>query len=118
MNASIIREVQEALTVKNNIPSFRAGDNITVAYKIVEGNKTRTQQFKGDVIQVNGDGATKTFTVRKISDGVGVERVFPFNCPNVEGVVVNKTGSVRRAKIYYLRKLSGKAARIKEKRMV
>lgn len=117
MNESIIREVQEALTKKNSIPSFKAGDNITVAYRIVEGNKTRTQQFKGDVIQTNGSGATKTFTVRKISDGVGVERVFPFNCPNVEAVVVNKTGSVRRAKIYYLRNLSGKAARIKEKRM-
>jgi large subunit ribosomal protein L19 len=116
MNAAIIKEVQDRLLTRNNIPSFRAGDNITVSYKIVEGSKTRTQQFKGDVIQTNGNGPTKSFTVRKISDGIGVERVFPFNCPNVEGVVVNKTGAVRRAKLYYMRNLSGKAARIKEKR--
>jgi large subunit ribosomal protein L19 len=118
MNAAIIKEVQERLLTKNNIPAFRAGDNITVSYKIVEGNKTRTQQFKGDVIQTNGNGSSKSFTVRKISDGIGVERVFPFNCPNVEAVVVNKTGDVRRAKLYYMRNLSGKAARIKEKRRV
>lgn len=118
MNSAIIKEVQERLLTKNNIPSFRAGDNVTVSYKIVEGNKTRTQQFKGDVIQTNGNGSSKSFTVRKISDGIGVERVFPFNCPNVEAVVVNKTGDVRRAKLYYMRNLSGKAARIKEKRRV
>jgi large subunit ribosomal protein L19 len=118
MNAAIIKEVQERLLTKNNIPAFRAGDNITVSYKIVEGNKTRTQQFKGDVIQTNCNGSSKSFTVRKISDGIGVERVFPFNCPNVEAVVVNKTGDVRRAKLYYMRNLSGKAARIKEKRRV
>lgn len=117
MNQDIIKYVEEQLVKKNEIPAFKAGDNVTVAYKIVEGNKTRTQLFKGDVIQLNGSGSTRTFTVRKISDGVGVERVFPFNCPNVESVTLNKSGKVRRAKLYYMRELSGKAARIKEKRM-
>jgi large subunit ribosomal protein L19 len=118
MSQALIKYVEDTLMGKNEIPAFKAGDNITVAYKIIEGNKTRTQQFKGDVIQINGTGNTRTFTVRKVSDGVGVERVFPFNSPNVESVVLNKTGKVRRAKLYYMRNLSGKAARIKEKRTV
>lgn len=96
-------------------PEFRAGDNITVNYKIVEGTKERIQAFRGDVIKVQGTGATRTFTVRKISDGVGVERVFPFSSPNVDSIIVNKKGKVRRARIFYLRDRQGRAARIKER---
>lgn len=98
-------------------PSFGPGDNITVSYKITEGNKERIQEFRGDVIQVRGEGSTKTFTVRKMSNGVGVERVFPLFSPFVDGIQVNKVGRVRRAKLYYQRKRSGKASRIQEKRM-
>ncbi len=97
-------------------PNFKAGDNITVNYKIVEGNKERIQSFKGDVIKRQGTGATATFTVRKISDGVGVERLFPYFSPNIESIVLNKAGRVRRAKLFFLRERSGKSARIKEKR--
>lgn len=100
----------------NNFPNFKAGDNITVNYKIIEGNKERIQSFKGDVIKRQGQGATATFTVRKISDGVGVERTFPVSSPNIESITLNKTGKVRRAKLYFLRSRSGKSARIKEKR--
>ncbi|HEY0433620.1 MAG TPA: 50S ribosomal protein L19 [Chitinophagaceae bacterium] len=114
MNA--IAYVHEQLTGKKNIPDFKPGDNITVNYKIVEGNKERIQSFKGDVIKRQGSGATASFTVRKISDGVGVERLFPFYSPNIESVVVNKTGRVRRSKLFYQRSRSGKSARIKEKR--
>ena len=99
------------------ISKFKSGDNVTVNYKIVEGGKERIQGFRGDVVKIQGTGATATFTVRKISDGIGVERVFPFFSPNVESVVLNKVGKVRRAKLYYLRERSGKSARIKEKRM-
>ncbi len=98
-------------------PSFGAGDNITVSYKITEGNKERIQEFRGDVIQVRGEGATKMFTVRKMSNGIGVERVFPLSSPYVDGITVNKVGRVRRAKLFYQRKRSGKASRIQEKRM-
>ncbi len=98
-------------------PSFTAGDNITVSYKITEGNKERIQEFRGDVIQVRGEGTTKMFTVRKMSNGVGVERVFPLSSPFVDEIVVNKVGRVRRAKLFYQRKRSGKASRIQEKRM-
>ncbi|MBP6730975.1 MAG: 50S ribosomal protein L19 [Chitinophagales bacterium] len=98
-------------------PSFSAGDNITVSYKITEGNKERIQEFRGDVIQVRGEGATKMFTVRKMSNGVGVERVFPLSSPFVDLITVNKVGRVRRAKLFYQRKRSGKASRIQEKRM-
>jgi large subunit ribosomal protein L19 len=115
MNA--VQFVHDQLTSKPALPSFKAGDNITVNYKIVEGNKERIQSFKGDVIKRQGTGATASFTVRKISDGVGVERLFPFFSPNIESVVVNKVGKVRRAKLFYLRKRSGKSARIQEKRM-
>ena len=108
--------VHEQLTDKKEIPAFKPGDNITVNYKIIEGNKERIQSFKGDVIKRQGTGATATFTVRKISDGVGVERLFPFFSPNIESIVVNKTGRIRRAKLFYQRKRSGKSARIKEKR--
>ena len=108
--------VQEQLTGKKEYPKFKAGDNITVNYKIIEGNKERIQSFKGDVIKLQGTGTTATFTVRKISDGVGVERLFPFFSPNIESIVLNKAGRVRRAKLFYQRKRSGKSARIQEKK--
>jgi large subunit ribosomal protein L19 len=116
MNA--IDFVNEQLSSKNNFPKFKAGDNVTVNYKIIEGNKERIQSFKGDVIKRQGTGHTATFTVRKISDGVGVERIFPFFSPNVESIVLNKTGNVRRAKLFYQRGRSGKSARIREKRVL
>lgn len=108
--------IHEQLNSKREVPEFSAGDNVTVNYKIVEGVKERIQSFKGDVIKRQGKGATQTFTVRKISDGVGVERVFPFYSPHIDSIVVNKRGRVRRAKLYYLRERFGKSARIKEKR--
>jgi large subunit ribosomal protein L19 len=114
MNA--IEYVHEQLTANKQVPKFKAGDNVTVNYKIIEGNKERIQSFKGDVIKRQGNGATATFTVRKISDGVGVERLFPVNSPNVDSIVLNKVGKVRKAKLFYLRERSGKSARIKEKR--
>ena len=117
MNTNAINFVHEQLTGKKEIPAFKAGDNVTVNYKIVEGNKERIQSFKGDVIKRQGTGATATFTVRKVSDGVGVKRLFPFFSPNIESVVLNKVGKVRRAKLFYLRERSGKSARIQEKRM-
>ena len=115
MNA--IAFVHEQLTVKKDMPKFKAGDNITVNYKILEGNKERIQSFKGDVIKRQGEGGTATFTVRKISDGIGVERLFPLFSPNIDSIQLNKAGKVRRAKLYYLRDRSGKSARIQEKRM-
>ena len=114
---SAIAYVHEQLSSKKEFPAFKPGDNITVNYKIIEGNKERIQSFKGDVIKKQGSGFTASFTVRKISDGVGVERVFPFSSPNVDSIVLNKTGNVRRAKLFYQRKRSGKSARIREKRM-
>lgn len=115
MNAAV-QFVHEQLTAKKDYPKFKAGDNITVNYKIVEGGKERIQSFRGDVIKLQGQGATATFTVRKISDGVGVERLFPILSPNIDGILLNKVGKVRRAKLFYLRERSGKSARIKEKR--
>ena len=115
MNAAIAF-VHEQMSGKKELPSFKAGDNITVNYKIIEGNKERIQSFKGDVIKKQGTGATAAFTVRKISDGVGVERSFPFFSPNIESIIVNKSGRVRRAKLYYQRERSGKSARIQEKK--
>jgi large subunit ribosomal protein L19 len=114
MNA--VAFVHEQLTPKREFPAFKAGDNVTVNYKIIEGNKERIQSFKGDVIKRQGEGFTATFTVRKISDGVGVERTFPFYSPNIDSIEVNKSGRVRRAKLYFLRERSGKSARIKEKK--
>ncbi|MDR0873705.1 MAG: 50S ribosomal protein L19 [Prevotellaceae bacterium] len=96
-------------------PVFKSGDTITVAYKIKEGNKERVQQYRGVVIKIVGHGDKKRFTVRKMSDNVGVERIFPLNSPFVESITLNKVGKVRRAKLYYLRGLTGKKARIKEK---
>ena len=116
MNAIVY--IFDQLTGKKDFPAFKPGDNITVNYKIIEGNKERIQSFKGDVIKKQGTGHTASFTVRKISDGIGVERIFPFFSPNIESVVINKTGHVRRAKLFYQRTRSGKSARIREKRMV
>jgi len=107
--------ISAQLVEKNNLPAFKAGDTITVHFKIKEGEKERIQQFQGVVIQRKGTGVTKTFTVRKISNGVGVERIFPENSPFVDKVDVNKRGVVRRARIFYIRELKGKKARIKEK---
>jgi len=101
---------------RKEFPEFKAGDTITVHYKIREGNKERIQQFQGVVLQIAGTGITRTFTVRKISSGVGVERIFPFTSPFIEQIDVNKYGVVRRARIFYLRNLTGKKARIKERR--
>ena len=100
------------------LPDFKAGDTITVTYKIKEENKERLQKFRGVVIQRKGSGVTATFTVRKISNGIGVERIFPVVSPLIDSVEVNKYGKVRRARIYYLRNLTGKKARIKERRLV
>lgn len=102
-----------------NIPSFKAGDTITVTYRIKEGDKERLQKFRGVVLQLRGSSpATKTFTIRKVSNGIGVERIFPMNSPFIDSIEVNKVGKVRRARIFYLRALSGKKARIKEKKFV
>lgn len=100
---------------KPEVPQFKSGDTITVTYKIVEGKKERLQSFRGTVIQIKGRGITKMFTIRKISDGVGVERIFPLYSPHIDSITVNKYGAVRRSRIYYLRGLTGKKARIKEK---
>lgn len=113
-----INYVHEQLNSEKNLPAFGPGDNIAVSYKIIEGAKERIQVFKGNVIKITGEGATKTFTIRKMSNGVGVERVFPFSSPIIDKIEVLKRGKVRRAKLYYLRGLVGKKARIKEKRHV
>jgi large subunit ribosomal protein L19 len=112
----LIKYVQEQLIEEHSHPTFRAGDNVAVSYRIIEGEKSRIQIFRGDVIKMTGEGRTKTFTVRKISGGVGVERVFPISSPNVTEVKVLKRGKVRRAKLYYLRELVGKKAKIKERK--
>ena len=114
----LIKVAEEASATGKQFPSFQAGDTITVAYKIIEGNKQRIQLYRGVVIKVSGHGDKKRFTVRKMSGTVGVERIFPIESPNIESIEVNKRGKVRRSKLYYLRKLTGKAARIKEKRTV
>ena len=111
----LIKYVQDSFVEKKEFPEFRAGDTITVYYEIKEGNKTRTQFFRGVVIQLRGQGATRTFTIRKVSGTVGVERIFPFNMPAIQKIELNKSGKVRRARIFYLRALTGKKARIKER---
>jgi len=111
-----IQELQAEMTASQNLPEFQAGDTVTVHYKIKEGNKERIQQFQGVVLQRRGTAATETFTVRKISSGLGVERIFPVNSPFIDKVEVNKRGKVRRARIFYLRERTGKSARIKERR--
>lgn len=112
----LINLVHQQLTPQPTFPDFKAGDSIVVSYKIIEGTKERIQDFKGDVLQIRGAGASKTFTVRKISNGVGVERIFPFNSPSIVEIKVLKKGKVRRAKLFYLRELVGKKAKIKEKK--
>ncbi len=111
-----IQLVQNEFLTKKEVPAFKAGDTVTVDYKIKEGNKERIQSFKGVVIQRNGVGATETFTIRKMSGNVGVERIIPVHSPFIDGITVNKHGKVRRARIFYLRQLTGKKARIKERR--
>ena len=111
----IVREIQNEISENHNLPNYGPGDTVSFHYKIKEGNKERIQVFHGVVIQRRGSGFTETFTVRKISNGVGVERIFPISTPNIEKLEVNKEGKVRRARIFYLRERKGKAARIKEK---
>ena len=111
----LIKVAEEAFATGKQFPEFRAGDTVTVAYKITEGNKERIQLYRGVVIKIIGHGEKRRFTVRKMS---GVERIFPIESPNIDSIEVNKRGKVRRAKLYYLRNLTGKAARIKEKRTV
>ncbi|MCB9257438.1 MAG: 50S ribosomal protein L19 [Chitinophagales bacterium] len=111
-----IKLVQDSFVRKEGLPTFKSGDNVSVSYKIIEGGKERIQIFRGDVINVRGEGTDKRFTVRKMSNGTGVERVFPFHSPFIDKIEVNKIGKVRRAKLFYLRGLTGKSARIKEKR--
>jgi large subunit ribosomal protein L19 len=111
----VIKFVHNEISRKADFADFKPGDNVVVSYKIIEGNKERLQDFRGDIVQIKGEGATKTFTVRKISNGVGVERIFPFHSPNINEVKVLKRGRVRRARLYYLRDLVGKKARIREK---
>ena len=111
---SLVNLVQEKLINKKEFPEFSAGDTITVYYEIREGDKVRTQSFKGVVIQVKGRGLSKTFTIRKMSGTVGVERGFPLNMPALNKIEVNKKGKVRQSRIYYFRELRGKKARIKE----
>ena len=113
---SLVNFVQEEFIAKKDFPEFSAGDTITVYYEITEGTKTRTQFFRGVVIQKKGTGASQTFTIRKMSGTVGVERIFPLNLPALQKIEINKRGKVRRARIYYFRELTGKKARIKEKR--
>ncbi len=112
----LIKLVEAEYTSNTVLPAFGAGDTVTVHYRIKEGNKERIQQFQGTVIQRRNAGMAATFTVRKMSNGIGVERIFPANSPFIEKIEVNKRGKVRRARLFYLRKLTGKAARIKEKR--
>ncbi len=114
--SDLIKIAEEAFATGKERPAFKAGDTVTVAYKIVEGNKERIQLYRGVVIKICGHGEKKRFTVRKMSGTVGVERIFPLESPNIEIIEVNKVGKVRRAKLYYLRNLTGKKARIKEKR--
>lgn len=112
----LVKFVQDEFVEKKDFPKFSSGDTITVYYEIKEGQKTRTQFYKGVVIQVKGSGASKTFTIRKMSGTIGVEKIFPINMPAIQKIEINKRGSVRRARIYYFRNLTGKKARIKEKR--
>ena len=114
----LIKVAEEAFATGKQFPEFRSGDTITVAYKIIEGSKERIQLYRGVVIRISGHGDKKRFTVRKMSENIGVERIFPIESPFIDSIVINKHGRVRRAKIYYLRKLTGKKARIKERRVV
>ena len=114
--ADLLKFVKNEFGTKKEFPEFGAGDTITVYYEIKEGEKTRTQFFKGVVIQRRGSGNTETFTIRKMSGSIGVERIFPVNLPALQKVEINKKGSVSRARIFYFRELTGKKAKIKDKR--
>ncbi len=111
----LLKYVQDEFIEKKDFPEFASGDTITVYYEIKEGQKTRVQFFRGTVLQIKGTGMSKTFTIRKMSGTVGVERIFPINMPSIQKIEVNKRGSVRRSRIYYFRNLTGKKARIKDK---
>ena len=113
---NLVESISKEVSEMNEFPEVSSGDTITVYYKIKEGNKERTQHFKGVVLQRRGSGTTETFTIRKMSGEIGVERIFPINSPILEKIEVNKRGKVRRARIFYLRELTGKKARIKEQR--
>ena len=112
---ALINLVQQEYIEKKDFPDFSSGDTITVYYEIREGEKVRTQFFRGVVIQIKGEGLSKSFTIRKMSGTVGVERIFPLNLPTIQKIEINKKGKVRRSKIYYFKNLRGKKARIKEK---
>jgi len=113
---NLISEIQKEVIAINELPSFKSGDTVSVSYKIKEGNKERIQQFQGVVLQRRGAGATETFTVRKMSGNIGVERIFPINSPFIEAINIIKRGYVRRARIFYFRERTGKSARIREKK--
>ena len=113
---SLLKYVQDEFITQKEYPDFKSGDTITVYYEIKEGEKSRTQFFKGVVIQIKGTGKTKTFTIRKMSGSIGVERIFPINSPSIQKIEINKRGKVRRARIFYFRNLTGKKAKIKESR--
>ena len=115
--ADLIKIAEEAFATGKIVPEFKAGDTVTVAYRIVEGNKERVQLYRGVVIKISGHGDKRRFTVRKMSGTVGVERIFPVESPNIDSITVNKVGKVGRAKLYYLRNITGKKARIAEKRV-
>lgn len=112
----LIKIAEEAFATGKQRPAFKSGDTVTVAYRIIEGSKERVQLYRGVVIKIVGHGDKKRFTVRKMSGTIGVERIFPIESPAIDSIEVNKVGKVRRAKLYYLRSLTGKKARIKEKR--
>ena len=114
----LIKVAEEGFATGKEFPAFQPGDTITVDYRIKEGNKERIQQYKGVVIRISGEGKKKRFTVRKMSENIGVERIFPIESPFIDNITINKYGRVRRAKLYYLRALTGKKARIKERRVV
>mgnify|MGYP003412813908 CR=1 FL=1 len=109
----LLKIAEAAFATGKEMPAFKSGDTVTISYKIIEGNKERIQQYRGVVIKIVGHGNKKRFTVRKVSENVGVERIFPFDSPFIEKVEVNKVGKVRRAKLYYLRDKIGKAAKVK-----
>lgn len=113
-----IKLVHEEFKSGKEHPKFTTGDTVTIEYRIKEGNKERIQKYRGVVIRFSGHGEKRRFTVRKVSDGVGVERIFPYDSPFIENIIVEKHGKVRRAKLYYLRQRMGKAARIKERRVL
>src|SRR5690554_246253 len=116
MSLDLVKFVQDEFVTKKDFPEFKAGDTITVYYEIKEGEKTRIQFFRGVVIQRRGSGSTETFTIRKMSGNIGVERIFPVNLPALQKVEINQKDKVRRARIFYFRELTGKKAKIKERR--